>query len=371
MKTVNSASFLTFPKNCALILISLLMTIWGGCAVEPRVAVNRQFGESLVFIGQEPAALAHFPLSNQPVRVRSAYLPAATVIDYMAGRDFTIDYPSGTLRRTVDSRAPNFQTNMLYGKKQFDHWKFPGYGNGGFFVFVDYSYASSNRWPVQPAQTDYLKATQAKLSAGATVKIVAFGDSITAGGEASQPGLIFWRRWANELQHQYPRAHVTAVNGATGGDTTAQGLQRLQAKVIGEKPDLVLIGFGMNDNNKYGVPLPEFERNLREMIARIRATTAAEIILFSAFPPNPKWQWGSPHMADYAAATARVAGETACAYADVYDNWQTLAARKKPEDLLGNNINHPNDFGHWIYYRVFEELGLCRGADDSAGIAPD
>jgi hypothetical protein len=25
---------------------------------------------------------------------------------------------------------------------------------------------------------------------------------------------------------------------------------------------------------------------------------------------------------------------------------------------LGNNINHPNDFGHWIYYRVFSAIGL-------------
>jgi hypothetical protein len=42
----------------------------------------------------------------------------------------------------------------------------------------------------------------------------------------------------------------------------------------------------------------------------------------------------------------------------VFDNWQSLAVRKKPEDLLGNNINHPNDFGHWIYYSVFAKLGL-------------
>ena len=90
----------------------------------------------------------------------------------------------------------------------------------------------------------------------------------------------------------------------------------------------------------------------------IRAQTGAEIILFSAFPPNPHWKFGSHHMADYAAVTAEVAKEMNCAYADIFDNWQTLAARKKPEDLLGNNINHPNNFGHWIYFRVFNQLGL-------------
>ena len=62
-------------------------------------------------------------------------------------------------------------------------------------------------------------------------------------------------------------------------------------------------------------------------------------------------------MHDYAAATERVVLETGCAYADVFNNWQGVAVRKKPEDLLGNNINHPNDFGHWIF-RVLCELGL-------------
>jgi hypothetical protein len=57
---------------------------------------------------------------------------------------------------------------------------------------------------------------------------------------------------------------------------------------------------------------------------------------------------------DYAAATERVALETGCAYADVFNNRQAVGVRKKPEDLLGN---HPNAFGHWIF-RVLCELGL-------------
>jgi hypothetical protein len=63
-------------------------------------------------------------------------------------------------------------------------------------------------------------------------------------------------------------------------------------------------------------------------------------------------------MHDYAAATERVAREARCAYADVFNNWRMMSVRKKPEDLLGNNINHPNDFGHWIYFRILCELGL-------------
>lgn len=329
-----------------------------GCVSEPGARLARQTSESIIFIGDEPARLAYPPSRDESVRLRSMYLPGAEAFTYEEGRDYRVDYAAGTLTRLPGSRLPDFRTNVLHGQEQFDHTKFPGYGNKPFFAYADYRLATGVRWPVQPPQVERLRATQRKLAAGEAVTIVAFGDSITNGGEASVPELIFWRRWVTDLQAKYPRAKITAINGATGGDTTTRGLQRLQAKVIDEKPDLVLIGFGMNDHNRRGVALPEFERQLREMVTRIRAATPAEIVLFSTFPPNPRWLHGTNRMAEYAGVTARVAAETGCAYADVFNNWQAMAARKRPEDLLANNINHPNDFGHWIYYRVFAAMEL-------------
>lgn len=340
------------------LLLAIGLGTLSGCAVGPRAQLSRQLGESLVFPGEEPAALAQLPAPNQTLRLRSTYLPESGMIEYEAGRDYVVDFTEGSLRRVPGSRIPDFRTNVLYGKEDFDHSKFPGFGNTRFFVFADYVFAKPVRWPAQVFQSHLLKNTKSKLAGGELVKIVAYGDSITAGGDATRPELIFWQRWAQELRRKYPRAHIAVVNGATGGDSTVQGLQRLQGKVLDHKPDLVLIGFGMNDHNQGGVPIPQFEQHLKQMITRIRDATPAEIILFSAFPPNPHWKFGSHHMQDYAAATERVAQETGCAYADVFNNWQAMAARKKPEDLLGNNINHPNDFGHWIYYRVLCELGL-------------
>ena len=329
-----------------------------GCATGFPPRSQRQLGESVVFVGEEPAALAWRPVRGEPLRVRSTYLPLAPGVEYLPGRDYVVDYRKGTLRRTPQSRLPDFRINPLFGQENFDHSKFPGFGNHGYFAFVDYSFTRSATWPVQASQLAFLQRTRAKLAGGETVKLVAYGDSITAGGDASQTNLIFWNRWADELRSHYPRARLTALNRATGGDSTQQGLQRLPVKVLEERPDLVLLGFGMNDHNTTGVPVPQFEQNLKQMVALIRQETGAEVILLSAFPPNPKWKFGSHHMADYAAATQRVAREQACAYADVFGNWQTLAARKRPEDWLGNNINHPNDFGHWIYYRVLGAIGL-------------
>jgi acyl-CoA thioesterase I len=357
------------PLFVNVVALASLVLLAAACATGNKTKLQRQTGESVVFVGEEPATLAFLPagapISNrlsptplQPFSLRSTYLPESNRIVYVEGLDYLVDYPGGTLRRTPASRIPDFGTNMLFGRQEFDHTKFPGFGNNGYFVFVDYSLRHPARWPVQANETRFLKSIKAKLNAGGGVKIVAFGDSITAGGEASKPDLIFWRRWADYLQRRYPRARVRAVNGATGGDSTVQGLQRLQAKVLDEKPDLVLIGFGMNDHNVGSVPVPQFQDNLKQMIARIRHETGAEIILLSAFPPNPRWKFGTHHMQDYAAATRLVARQTSCACADVFNNWQSMAARKKPEDLLGNNINHPNDFGHWIYFQVLQKLGL-------------
>ena len=335
-----------------------------GCVSDraPKLA-HFQTGESLVLVDQEPANLAFVPARSKPIDVRSTYrvgLPAT--IHYEAGRDYLLT-GAGRIQRTPNSRIPDFGTNLLYGKEDFDHSRFPGYGNGPFFVYVDYHHCEAFK-PV-PAKLELsaaaLPVTRQKLHGGGSVRIVAYGDSITAGGEASEPDLIFWERWADALRKKYPRPSIAITNGATGGDATGQGLQRLEAKVLSQKPDLVLIGFGMNDHNRegYGVPLPKFAENLRTMIDRIRAGgTGAEVVLFSAFPPNPKWHFGSHNMAAYADATEQVAREKHCAFADVFHLWQQLAARKKPEDLLANNINHPNDYGHWIYYQALLRLGL-------------
>ncbi len=345
-------------SSLLLFTIAASGALTSGCICGRKARVEQQIGESVVFIGEEPASLAHPPLPARPLTVRSTYRLDPDTIQYIAGRDFIVDYQAGTLRRTPDSRLPDFRKNMLFGQENFDHTKFPGFGNRAFFAFVDYAFTPTEPWPIQACQTQYLALTQARLRAGQPLKIVAYGDSITAGGDATAPDLIFWQRWADDLQRKYPTARLTAVNGATGGDSTVQGLQRLQTKVIDEKPNLVLIGFAMNDHNVGGVPIPQFKENLKQIIFRIRNETGAEIVLFSAFPPNPKWEFGSHRMAEYAAATAAVATETLCAYADVFNNWEKLAQRKKPEDLLGNNINHPNDFGHWIYFRVLQQLGL-------------
>ncbi|MBP8130231.1 MAG: SGNH/GDSL hydrolase family protein [Candidatus Hydrogenedentes bacterium] len=317
----------------------------------------RMTGESLVLVKTEPGRLCYDALVEGAVTVRSTYEPGlAHTVVYEPGIDYVVDYGAGTVARTPGSRIPDFSTNMLYGRQGFDHNQSPGFGNGGFFVFVDYETRAPFPLCAPTDQSALLPKTAEKLRNGGPFKIVAYGDSITAGGDATSLHLQFQERWAQYLRERFARARITVENGATGGDSTVQGLARLREKVLDRAPDLVLIGFGMNDHNINGPTPEQFAENLKTIISLVREHTGAEVVLFSAFPPNPDWKFGSHRMELYAEATRLAAGQAGCAYADVWGVWQKVLARKDLSSLLGNNINHPNDFGHWLYFQALKSL---------------
>lgn len=328
-------------------------------AAGARRSDMRVVGESMVLAGTQPGRLMFRDIVPGSIAVRSTYEPGQkNTIVYEQGRDYVLNYAQGTIARSPASRMPDFAKNVLYGQKSFEQNNFPGYGNHSFFVWVDYQTRAGSPLALPSDQSKLLPKTLAKLRAGGPFKVIAYGDSITAGGEASTEELRFPNRYADALRKRFPKAEITLENGATGGDTTVNGLARLEKKVLTRKPDLVLVGFGMNDHNvpAYGVPLDKFEANLAEIVRTIRDRTGAEMILLSTFPPNPDWAFGSHQMGKYAEATKRVAEHEHCAYADVYAVWAKVLERKDAPSLLGNNINHPNDFGHWLYLEAVEAV---------------
>lgn len=307
-------------------------------------------GDSLVLVDEQPALLCYADLVPGSVRVRNRYEETMEGCEsYIEGRDYVVDYEQGALRRTADSRIPNFRYNILFGIKGFDHTKYETYGNHDYFVWVDYDSLDTRPLAESNSQAYLLPQTVQRLTSGGPFKVVAFGDSITAGGEASEVRLRYQERWITELAKLYPRAELLSLNSATGGDDTFLGLQRLQDKVISHNPDLVLIAFGMNDLRISG---SVFSQNLKKMIERIRQGTAAEVMVISTFPPNPDWIYATGNSYEIAAATEATAREMRCAYADVHSVWARVLQRKNLPSLLGNNINHPNNFGHWLYLQA-------------------
>lgn len=95
--------------------------------------------------------------------------------------------------------------------------------------------------------------------------LVCFGDSLTQGVGAG-PGEDFPSLLAAALP-------IPVVNAGVAGETTADGLRRLERDVLSREPRLVLVFFGGNDFLRR-VPPEQIRRNLEEMVERIQGARA-------------------------------------------------------------------------------------------------
>jgi len=305
----------------------------------------------------DPGTLCFDRVVSGSVVVRSTYLAGTeNSLVYQEGVDYVVDYQAGTIARTATSAMPDFSKNVLYGQKDFDHTKFAGFSNHGFFVWVDYTTSNGRAWAQPNDQTAQLAKVRARLEAGGPFRIVSYGDSITAGGEASTPDLRFQAMFGKYLQRQFPQARIEVEDASISGYASIHGIEWWDQYIGKTSPDLVLVGWGMNDHNRGGPTPEQFRQNLVTLVGMIRERKGAEVILFSAFPPHDDWHYGTRRMGAYAEATRQAAADVHCAYADVFSTWEMVLRRKDQSSLLGNNINHPNDFGHWLYEQAFEAM---------------
>lgn len=194
----------------------------------------------------------------------------------------------------------------------------------------------------------FVARTLDDLKNGCDVTIVAFGDSITAGYAARWGFPSFWKEM---LQKKYPLARIEMINSGVSGDTTMDGVARLDWSVLSYEPDLVTINFGINDC-VLRLGLEEFEMNFVEMVRRIRAGPGSEILLLSSQPlETPPYD---RMVLDYYEAIERVAREMDVGFVDVYGAWMDRIKAGTPlSSLILPGLDHPNEAGHRI---IAEEL---------------
>lgn len=100
--------------------------------------------------------------------------------------------------------------------------------------------------------------------------IVALGDSLSAGyGSASKLGYL-------GLLEQ--RLGVSIVNKSISGNTSSQGLERLQRDVLDLRPALVILELGGNDFLQK-VPPEETFANLDSIVSQVQAQGAPVLVL--------------------------------------------------------------------------------------------
>jgi isoamyl acetate esterase len=139
-------------------------------------------------------------------------------------------------------------------------------------------------------------------------KIICFGDTITEMGF-----VIELRGYAAQLADRYSRRADVLVRGFTGY-TTREAKKILKAAVLDEKPDLVILQFGLGDSALPGqiqhVPLPDFKKNLRDIGAQI-ASAGAWLVIVSPPPVDEKLVKSHTlaHTGEYAKMCAKIADE--------------------------------------------------------------
>ena len=112
-------------------------------------------------------------------------------------------------------------------------------------------------------------------------RIVAFGDSLTAGlGVAADEA--YPARLQHRLDEQGLRYRV--INAGVSGDTTAGGLRRVDW-VLKSRPDIVILELGGNDGLR-GLNLQQTKANLERIIERCQAASVMVILAGMKLPPN-------------------------------------------------------------------------------------
>jgi acyl-CoA thioesterase-1 len=331
--------------------------VWSCKTVQHSVLAkgkNNIEGESFVLANTVSSNFLFASIIKGSVSVRSTYLRSDSgSVNYTEGIDFTIDYKKGTIARTENSRIPNYANHPLFEKINFDQNNFSNYSNNPYFIWVDYTCKRAGQLVETTNQSNYLAGLKNKLLRGSPVNIVSSGNSIAAGGEASREVLRYQNRWVDYLRKQYPNATIQLEDASLPGYTTAEAILKWDAIVGQKNPDLILLGWGMNEANVGGITPSEYKNNLIALAQKSKQYKNAEVIIYSCFRPNENWRYASHKMELYTEAAKEAAAAANCAYIDVYGVYEKVFARKDQPSLLANNINHPNNFGHWLYFKAF------------------
>ena len=230
---------------------------------------------------------------------------------------------------------------------------------------------------VQKAKTattmERIPITLDKIKSGKQVKIVCWGDSVTAGGDANR-GNAYPSVLARKLKEKFPSAKIEVKVVAYGGSSSTHWLWPKTypygtcdwARVVKEKPDLIILEF-VND-----VGLKS-EKSLfshySEILKRVKKLNS-ELILIAPHFTSLKMM-GIKSLKDkesrpYVYNLKKFAEKNKLGLADASARWEHLAVEGIPYiTLLCNSLNHPNDRGHQIFA---EELIKNFESDSSVAI---
>jgi lysophospholipase L1-like esterase len=344
---------------------------WVSLVLKPFWTSSRMTGETAMFVQRPEEGVVTARLLFAPTRVlKVTSANGATV--YEEGRDYVWKTGSAVLTLPPNSRIPVTTWARLHPAKGAPMslgesadgrsallYQEPGDFFQSLEVAVTYDHREKWSGKVPQSARNNLAGSIAKLHAK-KLKLVIFGDSVSAGAGASgsyhappnQPP--YTELVAAGLRKRYG-AEVDLTNLAEGGQDSTWAV-KMAYKAAAQNPDLVIIGFGGNDATRR-ISADSFKQNIQTVIDTVRKTAPnADFILIATMTANPDWPESDANLCQqYRDALFRLAGP-GVAVADEFSIWQELVKDKKFLDLTANGINHPNDFGHRFYAQVVLQL---------------
>jgi acyl-CoA thioesterase I len=174
-------------------------------------------------------------------------------------------------------------------------------------------------------------AAEAKADTGKPIHIVAFGDSLSAGY-----GLRPKDAFPAQLQKEMKAAghNVVVSNGAVSGDTTADGLKRLDW-AIPDGTDAVILELGANDALR-GLDPKVTRANLEKIIAALKKRNIPILLAGMLSPAN----WGDHYSDDFDAIFPELAREHELVFYPFFLDGVALDAKLNLDDGM-----HPSGKG--------------------------
>ncbi len=170
-----------------------------------------------------------------------------------------------------------------------------------------------------------------RRKANNTIRVACVGDSWTFGMPVDQ-SQTYPSRLAAWLQQMDPGRHYEVLNLGVLGYTSFQGLQLLSSRVLDLEPDIVAIGFGMNDSEVAGYrdkdmvtkAPPRFRTRVKETVTDLESYKLLDYVaLRLKFRPKP--------IGDYLTEDADDRGSGSVDYSTI-EPW----TRVSPVDYEGN-----------------------------------
>ncbi|OAS13476.1 SGNH/GDSL hydrolase family protein [Paenibacillus oryzisoli] len=212
------------------------------------------------------------------------------------------------------------------------------------------------------------------------VTYVAFGDSVTQGCmeyAAIEHEQVYHNLLKKRIVQRYPTTILNVINAGVSGDTAVKSEPRWQPDVIAYQPDLVTIGFGVNDCHAGEAGLEPYLEKMDAFVRTVKRDTEADLLVLT---PNMMMMHDNdtihandrvvlPRFSDtsekgylqlYTHALRAYLQQEKLAYVDIYALFEArLLEGQAPHARLANGINHPDrelhaQMAERIEARIFE-----------------